>query len=211
MLKLLPRRIFAALALSLALVAPAAASAVQTARPALWEVSDPDTTIFLFGTIHLLPQNYQWRTAKFDQALAGSQELVVETIVDNKNPQKLMAAMASLAFNTPNLLPLADRVPPAKRAVLAAAIKKSGFPPQALDRMETWAAAITLLGDQFKNMGLKGDQGVEAVLRNTFISQGKPIGELESNVEQLGFFDTLPERAQRQLLEGAIDNPESLS
>src|SRR5207249_6400730 len=141
-----------------------------TARPALWEVSDPDTTIFLFGTIHLLPEKYQWRTAKFDSALAGSQELVVETIVDNKNPQKLMAAMASLAFNTPNLVPLADRVPPAKRVVLAAAIKKSGFPPQALDRMETWAAAITLLGDQFKDMGLKGDQGVEAVLRNAFIS-----------------------------------------
>ena len=81
MLKLLLRRIFAALTLSLALGAPAAGSAVQTARPALWEVSDPDTTIFLFGTIHLLPQNYQWRTAKFDQALAGSQELVVETVV----------------------------------------------------------------------------------------------------------------------------------
>ena len=210
MLKQLLRRVFGALTLSLALVVPAAASAVQTARPALWEVSDPDTTIYLFGTIHLLPQNYQWRTASFDQALAGSQELVVETIVDNKNPQKLMAAMASLAFNTPNLPPLTDRVPPAKRAALAAAIKKTGFPPQALDRMETWAAAITLLGDQFKDMGLKGDEGVEAVLRNTFISQEKPIGELESNVEQLGFFDTLPESAQRQLLEGAIDNPDSM-
>jgi hypothetical protein len=210
MLKSILRRAFAALTLSLALVAPAAARAAQTARPALWEVSDPDTTIYLFGTIHLLPEKYQWRTAKFDQAIAGSQELVVETVVDNNNPQKLMAAMASLAFNTPNLPPLAQRVPPAKRATLAAAIRKGGFPPQALDRMETWAAAITLLGDQFKDMGLKGDEGVEAVLRNAFTSQGKPIGELESNVEQLGFFDALPESAQRQLLEGAIDNPESV-
>jgi hypothetical protein len=210
MLKSILRRAFAALTLSLALAAPAAANAAQPARPALWEVSDPDTTIYLFGTIHLLPAKYQWRTAKFDQAIAGSQELVVETVVDNNNPQKLMAAMASLAFNTPNLPPLAQRVPPAKRATLAAAIRKGGFPPQALDRMETWAAAITLLGDQFKDMGLKGDEGVEAVLRNAFTSQGKPIGELESNVEQLGFFDALPESAQRQLLEGAIDNPESV-
>jgi uncharacterized protein YbaP (TraB family) len=210
MLKLL-RRAIAALTLSLALVAPAAAKPVQTARPALWEVSDPDTTIYLFGTIHLLPENYKWRTAKFDQALAGSQQLVVETIVDNKNPAKLMGALASLAFNTPNLPPLADRVPPAKRAALAAAIMKSGFPPQALDKMETWAAAITLLGNQFKQMGLKGDEGVETVLRNTFISEGKPIGELESNVEQLGFFDTLPESAQRQLLEGSIEQTTSMT
>jgi hypothetical protein len=96
-------------------------------------------------------------------------------------------------------------VPAARRAALAAAIKKSGFPPQALDKMETWAAAFILLGNQFRDLGLKGDEGVEAVLRNTFTSEGKPIDELETNVQQLGFFDGLPEAAQRQLLDGAID------
>src|SRR3954453_16659387 len=138
MLRTLLRRACAALGLSLALVAtPGPTKTVQAARPALWAVSDADTTIYLFGTIHLLPDKYQWRAAKFDQAIQGSQQLVVETIVDNKNPQKLVAALASLAFNTPNLPPLAQRVPPAKRAALAAAVKKSGFPPQALDKMET--------------------------------------------------------------------------
>jgi uncharacterized protein YbaP (TraB family) len=71
--------------------------------------------------------------------------------------------------------------------------------------METWAAAFILLGNQFRDMGLKGNEGVETVLRDTFTSEGKPIGELESNLEQLSFFDKLPENAQRQLLEGAID------
>jgi uncharacterized protein len=207
MLRTFLRRACAALGVSLALVAaPAPARTARPAKPALWQVSDADTTIYLFGTIHLLPEKYEWRTAKFDQAIEGSRQLVVETIVDNKNPQKLMAALASLAFNTPNLPPLAQRVPPAKRAALAAAVKKSGFPPQALDKMETWAAAITLLGNQYRDMGLKGDEGVEIVLRNTFTSEGKPIGELESNVEQLGFFDKLPESAQEQLLEGSIDD-----
>jgi len=211
MLKSLLRRVCVGVGLSLAVAAaPVSAKALPAAHPALWEVSDPDTTIYLFGTIHLLPENYQWRTAKFDQALVGSQQLVVETIVDDKNPLKLMAAMASLAFS-PGLPPLAERVPPGKRAALASAIKKSGFPPQALDRMETWAAAIVLLGNQFREMGLKGNEGVEAVLRNSFTSQGKPIGELESNVEQLGFFDRLPENAQRQLLEGAIDEPKGMN
>ena len=207
MMKKLFKCLFAPVAGLLALV-PAAAVQARTpaeAHPALWEVSDPDTKIYLFGTIHLLPDNYQWRTAKFDEALQGSQQLVVETIVDQKNPAKLMSAMASLAFNTPNLPPLADRVPAARRAALGAAIAKSGFPPQALDRMETWAAAFILLGNQFRDLGLKGDEGVEAVLRNTFTSEGKPIGELETNVQQLGFFDGLPEAAQRQLLDGAID------
>lgn len=203
-MKKLLQRLLAPVAALLAFSSPAAARSPQPARPALWAVSDADTTIYLFGTIHLLPENYQWRSAKLDQAVGGSQQLVVETIVDDKNPMKLFQAMASLAFS-PGLPPLSERVPAAKRAALAAAVRKSGLPPQAFDKMETWAAAFMLLGNQFKDMGLKGQEGVEMVLRTAFASQGKPIGELESNVEQLSFFDKLPEDAQRQLLEGAID------
>jgi uncharacterized protein len=204
------KRLFAPVAAMLALGTAAPAAARAPAHPALWSVADADTTIYLFGTIHLLPENYQWRTAKFDQAVDKSQQLVVETIIDDKDPTKIMAAMSSLAFS-PGLPPLSERVAPAKRPALAAAVKKSGFPPQALDRMETWAAAFILLGNQFRDMGLKGGEGVEAVLRNTFTGKGKPIGELETNLEQLGFFDTLPEKAQRQLLEGAISQPEDMT
>jgi uncharacterized protein YbaP (TraB family) len=116
--------------------------------------------------------------------------------------------MASLGLNTPNLPPVAQRVPPAKRAALAEAIKKTGFPPQAFDRMETWAVAINLLGLKFRELSL--GRGVEPVLRDEFAASNKPIGELESNLEQLSYFDRLPEAAQRNLLEGAIENSGSM-
>src|SRR3954470_10576955 len=161
MMKKLLQRMFAPLAALLALgsASPASARAAAVARPALWSVSDADTTIYLFGTIHLLPENYSWRSSKLDQAVGSSQQLMVETIVDDKDPTKLMSAMASLAFNTPNLPPLLERVPAAKRPALAAAVRKSGLPPQALDKMETWAAAFILLGNKFRELGLSG--GVE--------------------------------------------------
>lgn len=177
-----------------------------TGRPALWQVADRDTTIYLFGTIHLLPKDYPWRTAAFDKAVAGSQTLVVETVVDNNNPQALVAELARLGFRA-GLPPLADRVPPGKRALLETAMAKTGIPRPAYDRMETWAAAFMLLGTQFKDLGLTGEAGVEAVLRTAFIKAGKPVGQLETNSEQLSLFDTLPESAQRSLLEGAIDSP----
>ncbi|MFL6841709.1 MAG: TraB/GumN family protein, partial [Sphingomicrobium sp.] len=205
MIKALQRFVAPVTAL-LALGSTAQAKAPQAARPALWSVSDADTTVYLFGTIHLLPEKVNWRTEKFDAAVSGSHELVVETIIDDKNPAQLMSVLAKLAI-TPGLPPIAERVPPEKRAALAEAIKKSAIPPAAFDRMETWAAAFMLLGNQFKDAGLKGGEGVEAVLRSSFMGQGKPIGELETNAEQLGFFDALPENAQRQLLEGAIESP----
>lgn len=209
MLKSLFRRVFAALGVSL-MAAAVPAHAAPVAHPALWAVSDADTTVYLFGTIHLLPSNYPWRTPKFDQAIAGSQQLMVETIVDENNPHEMMSALAGLAFS-PGLPPIADRVPPAKKAALEVAIGKSGLPRATFDRMETWAAAFMLLGNQFREMGLKTGDGVETVLRNAFASQGKTVGQLESNREQLGFFDALPEDAQRALLEGAIEKPKGMS
>jgi uncharacterized protein YbaP (TraB family) len=135
MMKKFLQRLFGPVAALLAFGSATAATARTTvARPALWEVSDPDTTIYLFGTIHRLPDGVEWRSTKLDEAMASAQELVVETIVDEKNPAKLMQVMASLGF-AQGLPPLAERLPPAQRPALAAAIAKSGFPPQALDRM----------------------------------------------------------------------------
>ncbi|MEO8548026.1 MAG: TraB/GumN family protein, partial [Sphingomicrobium sp.] len=118
--------------------------------------------------------------------------------------------LAQLGFRD-GLPPLATRVPPEKRALLEAAIAKTGIPRPAFDRMETWAAAFMLLGTQFKDLGLSGDAGVEAVLRGAFTQAGKPVGQLETNHEQLSMFDTLPESAQRALLEGAVDSPAEMS
>lgn len=200
-------------ALGLAAVATAATAAdryAPTARPALWRVADRDTTVYLFGTIHLLPKDYPWRTAKFDKAVAGSNGLIIETIIDQANPQALANELARLGFSN-GLPPLANRVPLQKRAALEAAIAKTGVPRPAFDRMETWAAAFMLLGTQFKDLGLSGEAGVETVLKTAFTQAGKPVGQLETNAEQLGMFDTLPETAQRALLEGAIDNPGAMN
>jgi uncharacterized protein YbaP (TraB family) len=193
-----------------AYAAPASVAQTAAAHPALWTVSDEDTTVYLFGTIHLLPDNYSWRTPVIDQAIANSGSLYVETIVDPKNPQPLIMAMRTLGYSN-GLPPIADRVDPAKRPLLEAAIAKSGIPRPYFDRMETWAAAFTLLGTQYKEIGLAGENGPEQTLRDAFAAARKPVGQLETNAEQLGFFDVLPESAQRSLLEGAIEPAKSAS
>jgi uncharacterized protein YbaP (TraB family) len=207
MLNGLGRRLLGALGIATATGAALTPQPAQARQaPALWSVSDADTTVYLFGTIHLLPEHYQWRTPALEKAMGNAQELVVETIIDDKNPQALVSTLMQLAMS-PGLPPIAQRVPPSKRAALDTAIAKSGVPRAAFDRIETWAAAFMLLGNQFRAMGLKTGEGVEPVLKTAFTSKGKPIGELETNAEQLGFFDTLPEKAQRALLEGAIETP----
>lgn len=189
----------------LALLAPAAAQA-REARPALWQVYDKDTNIYLFGTVHLLPPGTQWRSPKLDRAAAEASTLVVETIIDEKNPQAFAAELARLSVR-PGLPPIVSRVRPEKQAALRAVIAKAGIPEAALNNMETWAAAFALLQLQFKELGVSGNDGVELSLRRTFAAAGKTVEQLETNSQQLGFFDGLPENAQRELLEGAIESP----
>ena len=196
------------LAALLAALAPAptaaqAPAAPRPAEPALWVVSDHDTTVYLFGTIHLLPKGIDWQRGKLSDALVKSDELVIETIVDEKNPMQFNMALNSLAFGS-TLPPLRERVDEDKRAELDAAVTAGGLPPTAYDRMETWAVAVLLLGAKFRKIGLSPEDGVEMILRKRFAESNKPIEALETMVEQLGYFDRLPEEAQRSLLEGVI-------
>ena len=196
----------AAFGLAVATVGASAAADAKAAKPAMWQVADKDTSIYLFGTVHLLPPGTQWRSAKFDKAANDAGTLVVETIIDERNPAAFAAELARLSVR-PGLPPLVARVAPDKQAALRAVIVKSGIPEIALNNMETWAAAFALLQLQFKELGVSGGDGVEQALKSAFTSAGKPIQQLETNSEQLGFFDTLPEKAQRELLEGAIESP----
>lgn len=50
-------------------------------RPALWMVSDGDTTIYLFGTFHALDGSSNWFRDRVRTAFAEADELVLETLV----------------------------------------------------------------------------------------------------------------------------------
>lgn len=209
LLKRFGRRLaaFSMIAATVCAAAPAAQPA--TASPALWKVADEDTTIYLFGTIHLLPKETKWRSPAFDRAAAGSDTLVVETVIDDSNPAATVGELFKLAIS-PGLPPLLDRVPADKRDALATMMAKSGIPAPALDKMETWAAAFMLLGVQFQTLGLDSGSGVESILKKQFKDGGKPIGQLETNAEQLGFFDRLSEDAQRNFLLSVLDDPSAM-
>ena len=92
------------------------------AHPALWKLSDADTTIYLFGTIHVLRKDYQWRTPAINRAVRDARELVLE-VADLEDKDKTAKTFLGLAIS-PNLPPVLDRVPVDKRAGLQALMDK---------------------------------------------------------------------------------------
>ncbi|HEY0412304.1 MAG TPA: TraB/GumN family protein [Allosphingosinicella sp.] len=183
------------------------ADAAPSGHPAMWKLADADTTIYLFGTFHLLPQGRDWRTPAFDRALASSGELVLE--IGNLDDQMALAQALMKLGMSPGLPPLAQRVPAKKRGALKAMVAESGIPEALLDRMETWAAGLMLTGVTFKRLGLDPNAGVERVLQGPWKASGRPVEGLETAEEQFGFFDRLSEDAQRKFLEAALESPDA--
>jgi uncharacterized protein YbaP (TraB family) len=197
------------LRLALAGLLPLAASGAEAApakaaRPAMWKVADKDTTLYLFGTIHLLPEGRSWRTPAMEAALRGSDELVLE-VADIDDMMAAAQAMAKLGLS-PGLPPIAERVPAEKRAAMRAMIAESGIPEAVYDRLETWAAAMSLMGVMFKRLGLDAALGVEKQIGTPFRRSGKTVTGLETVEQQLGYFDTLSEGAQRAMLVSVVED-----
>jgi len=190
-------------------VAPPATVAASP-RPALWKISDEDTTIWLFGTIHVLPPDLQWRSPAIDAATAAADRLVIEVVIDKANPQALAGELLNLGTAS-GLPPFLDRVPADRRAALQRMIGRSGAPPVLFDSLKTWAGAFMLVGATLRDLGMTdSDSGAENVLQERFRAAARPIEGLETVREQLGFFDTLPEEAQRAFLMSMAENPEDV-
>ncbi len=172
-------------------------------HPGLWKIADADTSIYLFGTIHVLPKNYQWRTPVFNAVANSAKELVLE-VNDLDDQTKTAQTFLKLA-TSPGLPPVLDRVAPSKRPALSRLVMNSGLPAATLNGFETWAVAVTLSSGMLKELDVSPNDGVEHLLSAQFRAAKKPVKGLETSEWQLGLFDKLPESVQRVFLDGLID------
>lgn len=184
------------------------ATAATAKGPALWKVADADTTIYLFGTVHMLPDGTQWLRPAIEKAFNASDTLILE-VIGTDDASKTAPVIMKLGFS-PGQPPLAERVPQAERAALAAAIRDAGVPAAALDAMETWLATMSLSTARIQKFGYAIDSGVESELKGRAAAQRKAIAGLETMEEQLGFFDTLPEADQRLMLANSLDDMDEI-
>src|SRR5918997_5396090 len=71
----------AALAATPVAQAPQAEPQQPSANPAMYVVSDADTTVFIFGTFHALDGKSEWFSDRVQRAFNVSGELVLETLI----------------------------------------------------------------------------------------------------------------------------------
>lgn len=180
---------------------------VKIGTPALWKVSGTEPgqvgVAYMFGTIHILPDDVQWRTPALEAAIAESDQLVIEVLglEDTQNAAKIFSRLAI----SPGQKKLDDRINPHLHDDLDRIIDAANISERTLNRMETWAAALSLASAQTRGLGLDSTGSVEKKLTAQFEKAGKPIEALETIEQQLGYFDKLPEEQQRKMLTSVVE------
>lgn len=167
--------------------------AVKDVDPALWVVKDADTTIYLFGSVHILKPGLGWFDDGIKTAFDSSDQLILELV--EPPAAEAQAMFGKLAMDQQGKA-LRSKMTDADRAVYEAAVTKLGIPTAALDPFDPWAAAITISLLAMQKSGFDPNSGVEKQLTAAANAAKKPIAGLETMEFQLGVFDTLPESEQ---------------
>lgn len=191
----------AAIAVAVAAAGCARAPTIA-AKPALFLVSDGDTRIWLFGTIHLLPPGVAWQTPAVERAIAAADTLVTE--IPAPDPARANAVLEAAMLNAAPA-PILARVPANRRAALLKALDAADLTLAEGDRLDSWAAATRISGASAQAAGAGRAEGVETTLHDRFAADGKRQLAFETLSGQLALFDTLPEAVQRALLIRSID------
>lgn len=199
-------RLGAALVLNLLLVAAA------FAQPGLWVVKQGEATIYLFGTVHLLPSDTNWSSPALDKALADSQRLSIEIVDDDSPSMQALVMQHGVDFSHPLSTKLDDR--DMHRLEKAATDAKVPGGLAALQPMRPWLAALTLTVAPLVQAGMDPSQGVDKQLKARMQQAGKPVDGLETSEKQILMLADLPEAMQldflRQSFKEVADGPAKL-
>ena len=185
----------------------ASARASNDADPALWMVRDADTTIYLFGTIHVLRPGLTWFDDAVRQAFDRSAELKLEIVEPAGDTMAGLIQTKGMLAGGPTLT---QRLPVKARPTLAKWMGQIGMPAAAYDRMQPWLAATMLQVQSLQRVGYDPASGPEQVLTQAARAAGKPVTGLETVEEQIGFFAGLSDKAQVAMLDETLDEMPTL-
>lgn len=179
----------------------AAAPRAEGAGPALWVIRDADSTIYLFGTVHVLRPTTGWATDRIDAAFDSADQIWFE--ISNPDDQASMMPIVQRLGLSPQT-PLSSLLTPEENADLEAAAASVGLPMAQLNIFRPWLAGLTLSVTPLVKAGYDPQSGVELVLKARALAAGKPIHGFETLEEQVGIMAGLPDEAQLDFLRSTL-------
>ena len=184
--------------------APAAVQpAIQGDGPALWVVKDADSTLYLFGTVHVLRPTTGWASDRVNAAFDSADEIWFE-ISDPDNQAAIMPLVQQYGVSPDK--PLSSLLTAEEIADLDAAARTVGMTAAQLDPMRPWLAGLTLSVAPLVKAGYDPQSGVELALKARAEAAGKPIKAFETIDKQVRILATMEEPIQLEFIRQTLED-----
>ncbi|GAA0630060.1 TraB/GumN family protein [Brevundimonas kwangchunensis] len=174
----------------------------EGAGPALWVIRDADSTIYLFGTVHVLRPTTAWGSEVVDRAFDSADQIWFE--ISNPDDSSAMMPLIQQHGISPQR-PLSSLLTAAEMTELNAAAGAMGMQAAQVDMLRPWFAALTLSIAPLVKAGYDPQSGVELVLKGRAEAAGKPINGFETIDEQVRILAGLPEEEQLAFLRSTLE------
>lgn len=188
--------------------APASAGGAATVTPAppgsgprLWVVRDADSTLYLFGTVHVLKPETPWGAARVDNAFASADEYWFE-IADLDDVSGALPIIQAKGVSPDR--PLSSLLTADEMKDLDAAAVSIGASAAQLDPLRPWFASLQLALASIKKAGFVAENGGDHILHARAAATGKPIKGFETMPQQINMIADMSEAAQLAMLRSGL-------
>ena len=176
-------------------------------QPPMWVVSDADSEITLYPTIHILPEGVSWKSEAMTKRLANAEEVWFEIIPGSETDPALQLAAVQLGMAPGSSL--ASQLTDEEVEKLKKAVAPLGVPFEAIDIMKPWMASNLVAVGALSEIGFNPEAGVEKQL--VPLVEGKKIRGLETAQQQLEMLAGLPEDTQLQMLKDSLSEMDEMA
>jgi len=183
--------------------APAAEAGIV--GPPRWVVRDEDSTMVLFGTIHILPEGLEWQSEELKGDIASADEVWFEVLPAELMDQQKAAVLSNQYGASPDVT-LSERLDEETYAQLSDVAAELNLPIAQLENFRPWLVAVTVQVVDLVRDGYAPGSGAEMVIAAQ--TEDSRERALETMEQQLGFFGELPDEVEIAFLKSVLEEVE---
>jgi uncharacterized protein YbaP (TraB family) len=174
-----------------------AGSGAASAAPAMWRVSDGDSQLYLFGTLHALKPSQAWRTPLYDAVLARAVTVWFEADMQAGDPDTIRLLVQRYGVDPDR--PLSRKLAPSDLGALARQTDLAR-----VDHLRPWAAALMLSMQPALAKGASVEKGADMTITRAARAESKRIRTIETLEDQARMFASLPEASEVRYLTNVV-------
>ncbi len=174
-------------------------SSSESTKHTLWKVKGETNTLYLLGSIHLMPPELYPLPKPYNDAFEDAEKVVFE--IDESIQNQALAQQIMLRYAKPSKgQKLADIIDADIYAEIKQLAKENKVPMLMIDPFDPWFSSISLIGIQYLNAGLSPEHGIDQHFMRKAQKAGKPIFGLETLDDQFSMFDGVSMEVQTEML-----------